>query len=894
MGNIFSISVSCDPVINRCGDCFAGQAEFVCKLEENIAALKTAVAELKDLRNDVDRRVKIAEDDPQLKVLDQVQGWLSRAETLINEADLLIEKSPQEMKKLCLGGCCSINPKSNLKFGKQTAKMLPKVVHQKSGGVFERVAEEVPRPLVTERPSEPAVGLESTFNEAWRILEDEQVGIVGLYGMAGVGKTTLMKKLNNKLSEPPKRFGVVIWIVVSKAFSIGKVQDEIAKWIGITHATWQDKTQDDKALAISTVLKEKKFVILLDDIWERVDLTDVGIPVPTKENGSKLLFTTRSVEVCGKMEAHKKIRVQCLPQDKAWELFQEKVGEETLDSNPYIRELAHELAKECGGLPLALVTVARAMACNTSVEEWRYAIKTCKSSPTSVFPDMDEKVYPLLKFSYDSLRNNMYRTCLLYCSLFSEDFVISKDRLIDLWIGERILDEHGQGHRIIGSLVRACLLEEVDEFGIKMHDVIRDMCLWIACECEEEKWKWRFFVQASSGLTMLPEVGKWKSTHRMSLMDNMIVNLVETPNCPHLQTLFLNRNWLKVINNDFFQFMCGLKVLDLSWNSNIEELPVGISKLVSLEYLDLSWTKIRQLPIELMALEKLKCLNLESSTIRIPSQLISGLLKLQVLRMRGCYYLEQEVENNSESLVEELKCLNHLNVLTVTLSNALGLDRFLSDERLCSSTVHIELKLVDDSKSLNIASLANIKCLNDLYLMDCNSLEEVKMEGRMIKAESRIQIQTSVIATQHCFQSLRGVLICRCSKLIDTTWLILAPNLMHLCVYHCNNMEEIINERKVSQVVEQVETSSLFAKLEYLQLVNLPELKSIYGETLPLPCLQDIYVYGCPELKRLPLNSNSAKDKKISIHGDEGWWKELQWDDESTQNQFLPCFKPGR
>ncbi|XWS11827.1 hypothetical protein CRYUN_Cryun37aG0034400 [Craigia yunnanensis] len=692
MGNIFSIS--CDTVITRCSDCVAGQAKFVCKLEENLEALKIALAELTDLRNDMIRRAKIAEDHQQLKRLDQVQGWLSRAETLINGADLLIVQSPQEIKKLCVGGCCSMSPKSNLKFGKRIAKMLRDVVDHKSKGVFDKVAEDVPTPLVTGRPSEHTVGLESIFNKAWSILEAEQVGIVGLYGMGEVGKTTHLNKINNNLCEPPIRFDVVIWIVVSKGFYIGKVQDDIAKRVGITDGTWQDKTPEEKAVDIFRVLKEKKFIILLDDIWERVDLSKVGIPLPTQENGSKLVLTTRSIKVCGQMEAHKKIEVQCLTEEKAWELFEEKVGEETLNSNPCIRELAHELAKECGGLPLALVTIARAMAYKNTVEERNYAIEVCRRSSASVFPDMGEEVYPLLKFSYDSLPNDMIRTCLLYCSLFSEDYEIEKDKLIDLWIGEGFLDGHGnaslarnQGHHIIGSLLHACLLEEVDEFRIKMHDVIRDMSLWIACKCEEEKW--RFFEQAGYQLTRLPEVRNWGSIHRMSLMGNRIENLLETPNCPDLQTLFLNENQLKVINNDFFRFMCGLKVLDLSVNRVLVELPVGISKLLSLECLDLSYTRIRQLPIELKALEKLKCLNLEcfDHHIRIPRQLISAFLKLQVLRISGCYYsLGQEVEDNSECLVEELKCLNHLNVSTVTITSAFRLERFLSNERLCSCT----------------------------------------------------------------------------------------------------------------------------------------------------------------------------------------------------------------
>lgn len=130
---------------------------------------------------------------------------------------------------------------------------------------------------------------------------------------------------------------------------------------------------------------------------------------------------------------------------KAWELFQEKFGEETLDDhcNPCIRELAREVAKECGGLPLAIVTIARAMAFKYTAEEWKYAIDVLRRSSTYVFSDMGEKVYPLLKFSYDSLPNDMIRTCLLYCSLFSEDYEIDKDKVIDLWVGEGFLEGHG-------------------------------------------------------------------------------------------------------------------------------------------------------------------------------------------------------------------------------------------------------------------------------------------------------------------------------------------------------------------------------------------------------------------------------------------------------------------
>ncbi|XVF11364.1 hypothetical protein REPUB_Repub08aG0021500 [Reevesia pubescens] len=201
-----------------------------------------------------------------------------------------------------------------------------------------------------------------------------------------------MNKINNKFCEDPNRFDVVIWIVVSKGFYIGKVQDDIARRIGIIDGAWNDKTLDEKALGIFRDLKDKKFVLLLDDIWERVDLVKVGIPPPTQENGSKVVFTTRSIKVCGQMEAHKIHKVQCLPEEKAWELFQEKIGgAQTFDNSPGIRQLAHEVAKECQGLPLALITIARAMAFKKTVEEWTDALEVLKRSSISVFQDMGEE-----------------------------------------------------------------------------------------------------------------------------------------------------------------------------------------------------------------------------------------------------------------------------------------------------------------------------------------------------------------------------------------------------------------------------------------------------------------------------------------------------------------------
>lgn len=97
-------------------------------------------------------------------------------------------------------------------------------------------------------------------------------------------------------------------------------------------------------------------------------LTQMGVPVPNPKRMSKVLFTTRFVEVCGHKEAHEMFRMECLRHEEAWKLFQMKVGKETIDDHSDIPKLVEIVTNECGGLPLALVTTARAMAYKKTVE----------------------------------------------------------------------------------------------------------------------------------------------------------------------------------------------------------------------------------------------------------------------------------------------------------------------------------------------------------------------------------------------------------------------------------------------------------------------------------------------------------------------------------------------
>nr|TKS08031.1 putative disease resistance protein [Populus alba] len=734
MGNFCSISIPCDKLLSGCLDFTFRKAVYISKIKENVNDLKIAAEELTDLHNDVTRRVKV-EEEQQLKRRDDVQRWISRAEAAKDKANELLGKGSQEIERLCLGGYCSKNYKSSYRFAKEVDKMLRDVADLKANGDFKEVAGKVPAAPGVPRPSEPTVGLDSTFNQVWTCLrEEKQVGIVGLYGMGGVGKTTLLTRINNESLKTLDYFDIVIWVVVSKDLKLNTVQESIGRIIGCSDDLWKNKSLDEKAVDIFNALRRKRFVMLLDDIWERVDLKKLGVPLPDTNNGSKVVFTTRSEAICGLMDADKTVKVNCLEGGDAWDLFRKKVGEQTL----------------------------------------------C---------DKDDCV--------------------------------------------------------------------------RMHDVIRDMALWIASDIERDQQK--FFVQTGAQLSKAPEVGKWEGARRVSLMANDIVNLSETPNCSNLRTLFLGSIHLNKISRGFFQFMPNLTVLDLSNNISLLGLPRGVWKLVSLQYLNLSRTGIKELPKELSELVKLRYLNLEytHSLYLLPHGVISCFPMMRVLRMFRCGSSEQAAEDcilsRDESLVEELQCLEKLNMLTVTIRSAAALERLSSFQGMQSSTRVLYLELFHDSKLVNFSSLANMKNLDTLHICHCGSLEELQIDWEEeLQKMQAINNLAQVATTERPFRSLSSVYVENCLKLSNLTWLILAQNLTFLSLSNCPKLVEVASVEKLPEVPELVENLNPFAKLKAVELVSLPNLKSFYWNGLPLPSVKDVRVVDCPFLDKRPLDTSRA------------------------------------
>ena len=183
---------------------------------------------------------------------------------------------------------------------------------------------------------------------------------------------------------------------------------------------------------------------------------------------------------------------------------------------------------------------------------------------------------------------------------------------------------------------------------------------------------------------------------------------------------------------------------------------------------------------------------------------------------------------------------------------------------------------------MTFLQLPRMKHLQLLGISRCGELQEIKVD--LEKKGTGQGFVVDLIPNSN-FQSLRVVIVYQLPKLLDLAWLIYIPRLEFLVASTCESMEEVIGD--ASGISKNI---GIFSRLKSLNLNYLPNLKSISGRALSFPSLTYLSVEECPNLRKLPLDSNSARNSLKTIIGESEWWEGLKWENETIQHTFTPYF----
>ncbi|PRQ37039.1 putative P-loop containing nucleoside triphosphate hydrolase, leucine-rich repeat domain, L [Rosa chinensis] len=848
------------------------QVGYVIHYNKNLKKLESRVDDLGEARERMKHAVE-TEKRKGREIEAGVQNWLTKVDEMIEKANNFL-KDGQHAETRCLHGFCP-NLKHRHHRSRKSTKLVKEVAELCGKKDFGDIAYDVEPEEVCSTPAKDYQVFDSTTSVAKEIMNElrqSDTDIIGVYGIGGVGKTTLATEVYRQATEDKTLFDdVVIVQDVKNIPDLHGIQKRIAEKLGMDFLG--DETTDKRASRLFSRIKKNKVLVILDDIHAKIDLEIVGVP---RVSNCKVLLTSRTREVLsGEMHTQKEFQLDLLDAKENWSLFEKMAGD--VVQNPAIREVAIEVAQKCGGLPLLVVTVARALKDRSALYAWKDAVRRLKIFDKEGFT---EKSYLALEWSYEQLDDKELKPlCLL--SGIMRDYSMNLLDLLKYSMGLGLIKnvdtmEEAQNalHSLVEKLKDSCLLLEDSDNNkyFRMHDLVHEVVNQIALR-EQHVFK----------VTIGDEFKEWpakdfckKST--MIILDNYsIPHLPEGLEYPELEMItFCSSDFdhcLEIPRN-FFEGMKKLKVLDFT-NLSIPTLPPSlqflkslrtlcldactlgdlalVGELRNLEMLSFLKSKFRKLPEEIGQLTRLRLLDLNgcSQLEVISPNVISNLKRLENLRMGDSFnrWEGEEVISSERrnAHLEELKHLPQLTALQIHISDAniVPADLFTTSElkrfQICIGSAWkwdnvdealnvLKLRLTA-SNELDQGLRMLLKRTEDLYLEGTEAVNnsivyQIGVEG--FQKLKHLHLQTTAEFTYIINGKVRypNLTWLGVNELNGLTFLLsssMARSLAQLKRLHvsgCQIMEEIVSiEESDEEIVD-----NFFCQLQILELKDLPNL----------------------------------------------------------------------
>ncbi|RDX89734.1 Disease resistance protein, partial [Mucuna pruriens] len=544
------------------------------------------------------------------KIEPTVEKWLKDVENVSGEVQLL-EGRIREVSKSYFKRRCQYF------LAKEIATKIEKMTKLNDNSKFEPFSRITELPGMKYYSSKDFIFFESTkvaHNKVLEELKDKSVSMIGLVGMGGSGKTTLAKE-------------------------VGKKAEELKLFEKVVVAT--EESDKGRAQRLSQRLTKGDTLLILDDVWEKLKFESLGIPC-NENKGCGVLLTTRSREVCTSMQCQSIIELNLLTAEEVWTLFKSHANIND-DSLHDLQIVARKVVNECKGLPIAIVTVGSTLRGKT-LGNWKSALSRLQNSKPLDIPKGLTSPHVYLKVSYDNLTNQLAKSLGL--------------GLIGTF--GTLEEATGEVHAAINILLDSCLLLHSNKKeNVKMHDLVHDVALWIASEMGRA-------ILASTGMDprTLAKDETIKDKKAISLWDLRNGQLLDDDqfNCPTLEILLLHSPKVGFqVSNACLERMKMLKTLAFlttgyTWYSylfrrNALSLLQGyqlgdisvLRSLQALEILDLRGSSFQELPNGIVALKKLKLLDLYCCRIEKSNayEVITRCLQLEELYL----HLLQSEEN---------------------------------------------------------------------------------------------------------------------------------------------------------------------------------------------------------------------------------------------------------
>uniref|UniRef100_A0ACD5Y213 Uncharacterized protein n=1 Tax=Avena sativa TaxID=4498 RepID=A0ACD5Y213_AVESA len=526
--------------------------------------------------------------------------------------------------------------------------------------------------------------------------------IVSVVGFGGLGKTTLAKQVYERIKV---QFDCSAFVSVSRNPDMKKVFKDMlyelseVQFENIHIAATAEKQLIDK---IRDFLEKKRYLIVIDDIWDEKSWDLIKCALYDNGLGSRLITTTRISslsEACCSSTDDTVYRMNHLTDDDSKRLFHRRIFPHGKECPHELAQVSEDILKKCGGVPLAIITIASLLASNQQIKtknQWYTLLNSIGRGLSG--GDCVDDMQKILSFNYYDLPSHL-KACLLYLSTFPEDYVIERDRLIWRWIAEGFVQDEKQDTSLYelaesyyNELINRSMIQAVgiDTEGRAVTCRVHDMVLDLICSLSS----------AENFVSILDGIKRKKRNSQSKVRRLSFQNIMSGSTTP----LLPNTDMAQVRSVSVFSYgiyevpslACFrvLRVLDLAYcdlrehghminlshvgnllhlrylglrDTQVGELPREIGKLRILQTLDLEGTSLKEVPSSIIQLRHLMCLYVNKNAM-----LPLGLGNLSLLEELG----KVRIDRYSPEIVKELGHLSELRVLRINLGGLLddGLD----------------------------------------------------------------------------------------------------------------------------------------------------------------------------------------------------------------------------